>query len=286
MRARAARPAGPRLRRCAAPEPGQHRRRRRTTESPSCKPTPTGSVSPTRARRLWAAHDCRRPPDAFFFTQTPLAACAAGPGHAFGGGGPRWTPLTVTAAAGSERAGCSAVEARVHARIPDHSTAAFVLAVLRMQNLLSENALASVSAEELMKHGIPKSDAVFLKLDEATWGALDELCRSLQTCENGALCSECQGCRVRHAIYAHKMYSIQELRSNIDKVEMLPLGTRMHIRNWQQQPQNHCGELEAAAPNCAARSQAVHDVLQLDFFVSSAGIFFVFHAATRFRANA
>ena len=164
----------------------------------------------------------------------------------------------------------------MHARIPDRSSAAFVSVLLRMQNLLSENALASVSAEELMKIGIPKTDAAFLKLDEATWGALDELCRSLQTsdCKKGALCSECKGCRVRHAIYAHKMYSIQELRSNIDKVEMLPLGTRVEIRNWQQQPQNHCGELEAAAPNCAARNQAVHDVLQLDFFVSSAGIFF------------
>jgi hypothetical protein len=44
-RARAARPAGPRFRRCAAPEPGRHRRRRRTTESPSCKPAPMGSVA-------------------------------------------------------------------------------------------------------------------------------------------------------------------------------------------------------------------------------------------------
>ena len=162
----------------------------------------------------------------------------------------------------------------MHARIPDHSTAAFVLAVLRMQNLLSENALASVSAEDLMKIGIPKTAAVFLKLDEATWGALDELSRSLQTCENGALCWVCHGCRVRFAIYAHQMYSIQQLRSNIDRVGMLPMGTKMHIRNWQQQPQNHCGELEAAAPNFAARSQAVHDVLHLDFFVSSAGISF------------
>jgi len=140
-----------------------------------------------------------------------------------------------------------------------------------MENLLNENALASVSAEELMKIGIQESDAVFLKLDEATWGALDELSRSLQTCESTALCWQCHGCRVRHAIYAHQMYSIQQLRSNIDNVEMLPLGTRMHIRHWQQQPQNHCGELEAAAPNGA---EAVHDLLQLDFFVSSAGISF------------
>jgi predicted O-linked N-acetylglucosamine transferase (SPINDLY family) len=140
-----------------------------------------------------------------------------------------------------------------------------------MENLLNENALASVSAEELMKIGIQESDAVFLKLDEATWGALDELSRSLQTCESTAMCLQCHGCRVRHAIYAHQMYSIQQLRSNIDNVEMLPLGTRMHIRHWQQQPQNHCGELEAAAPNGA---EAVHDLLQLDFFVSSAGISF------------
>ena len=216
------------------------------------------------------------PPDAFFFTQTPLAACAAGPGQAFGGSGPRWTPPT--AAAAGERAGSSAVEARVLARIPVPSAAEFVSCVLRQQNVLSDSLLASVSEQQLIEIGIPKPDAVFLKLDEATWGALDELSRSLQTCENGPLCGECQGCRVRFAIYAHQFYSVQELQLKINDVRQLPLGTRTHLLNWQPQPRDHCGDLGAAAPNCAARGQAVqvgtNDVLQLDCPVTPAGNFF------------
>ena len=159
------------------------------------------------------------------------------------------------------------------ARIPDRSTAAFVACVLKRANLLSESRLASVSEQELMEIGISQTDAGFLKLDEADWDGLDQLCRALQACHaESQLCGVCEGCRVRFAVYAHGLHSVQALLSNIDRVQMIPLGTRSLLRNRQQQALHRSGELEAAAPNCgAARGQAVDDVLRLDCFVNPAG---------------
>ena len=158
------------------------------------------------------------------------------------------------------------------ARIPDRSTAAFVACLLRRAHLLSESRLASVSEQELMDIGISQTDARFLKLGETDWDGLDQLCRSLQACPAESLCRICEGCRVRFAVYAHGLHSVQALLSNIDGLQMIPLGIRALLRNRQQQAHNHSGELEAAAPNCgAARGQAVDDVLRLDVFVNPAG---------------
>ncbi len=111
---------------------------------------------------------------------------------------------------------------------------------------------------------VPKKDAAFLKLDHAAWNGLEQLCNLLQTCAGSLLwqlCGVCDGCRVCGAIYAHNVYSAQDLLAQVYSIRMLPLGTKVMLRNLrlQQPPQSHktSGELGAVVSDGATREQAV-----------------------------
>jgi len=162
----------------------------------------------------------------------------------------------------------------VFSRIPVASNAAFVAAVLKMQRVLTVRDLDMVSTEDLIGVNIPRKDAAFLKLDRAMWEGLEQVFTSFEG--DSSMCEASCRCRVRCAVYAHEVHSAQELLAKIDSIHMLSLGTKVKLRQLQQEPSHTpsgSGALDTAAPNGVAREQAVGDqpLLKLNFFVTPEG---------------
>ena len=102
--------------------------------------------------------------------------------------------------------------------------------------MLDADRMAAATLQNLIKCGIQEVDAKFLTLDNQAWTALERPIRKLQHCNPPfEKCMQCEGCRLRFAIYGHRVYSAAELFSRLESMTMLGEGTKLALRMMNQE---------------------------------------------------